>query len=374
MKKSGFTVLAALLCAGLALSACKGGGKSDDAYIAKEIFQLIPREDLPDYCRHLQENEMVETSEFNPTFYAAYVEGHMVEEMDSGFYGYLQLKCYPLKSGGWRAYWVSYGGYDGLCGFDQSGAYNYVNGKLSKEDIWILPFPSAYDLISQDLAESLENAGMYYTIDEPHPNYLYAFGNGLEDVDDDMLTVSLDLDYLTYGEEEPSISGEALELFYRWNGERLVKLDEDALDEVQMRALGMMMGFKPEEFHVENAGFKVFDPDEEEDGWSNGQDTYYNYVQTYPVGDDNGVTTSWKVLNYELGSRELKVYDFDGMRLKPGSDPIAEIWGHVRAEHGDAFIWLSETGVDFCEPRGEVVDHSFAEYNWYSDGFKPSQP
>ena len=137
-------MLAALLCAGLALSACKGGGKSDDAYIAKEIFQLIPREDLPDYCRHLQENEMVESSEFNPTFYAAYVEGHMVEGMDSGFYGYLHLKCYPLKSGGWRAYWVTYGGYDGLCGFDQSGAYNYVNGKLTKEDVWILPFLSAW--------------------------------------------------------------------------------------------------------------------------------------------------------------------------------------------------------------------------------------
>lgn len=372
MKRISIFALAALLCCGLALTACKGGNKADSAddYIAKTIFDLIPKEDLPDYCRHLQTNDDTESSEFNPTFFAGYVEGHMVEGMDSGFYGYLQLKCYPLKDGGWRAYWASYGGYDGLCGFDRSGAYNYVNGKLTPEETWILPFPSAYELISQDLAESLEDAGEYYSIEDPHPNYVYAFGNGLEDVDDDMLIVSLDLDYLTYGEEgdEPSISGEALDLSYRWNGERLVRLDEDALDEVQMRAIGLMMGFKPEAFHVENGGFKTFDPKEEGEG---GQDVYYNYVQTYPVTDDLGMTTAWKVLNYELGTRELTAYDFDGMRLVRSKDPVIEAWNKVRESHGDAFIWLYETGLTFCEPRGDYADYGFAEYNYEDNAFTP---
>jgi len=372
MKRISIFALAALLCCGLALTACKGGNKADSAddYIAKTIFDLIPKEDLPDYCRHLQTNDDTESSEFNPSFFSGYVEGHMVEGMDAGFYGYLQLKCYPLKDGGWRAYWAAYGGYDGLCGFDRSGAYNYVNGKLTPEETWILPFPSAYELISQDLADSLEDAGEYDSIENPHPNYVYAFGNGLEDVDDDMLIVSLDLDYLTYGEEgdEPSISGEALDLSYRWNGERLVRLDEDALDEVQMRAIGLMMGFKPEEFHVENGGFKTFDPEEEGEG---GQDVYYNYVQTYPVTDDLGMTTAWKVLNYELGTRELTAYDFDGMRLVRSKDPVIEAWNKVRESHGDAFIWLYETGLTFCEPRGDYADYGFAEYNYEDNAFTP---
>lgn len=382
MKRISIFALVALLGCGLALTACKGGGNGNgnaaqkgasdkDAYIAKTIFDLIPKEDLPDYCRHLQANEDSESSEFNPTFFSGYVEGHMVEGMDPGFYGYLQLKCYPLKSGGWRAYWASYGGYDGLCGFDRSGAYNYVDGELSKEEIWILPFPSAYEMISQDLAESLEEAGVYYELDDPHPNYSYAFGNGLEDVDNDMLVVSLDLDYLTYGEEseEPSVSGEAFDLSYRWNGERLVKLDEDALDEVQMRAIGLMLGFQPEEFHVENGGFMTFDPEEESD---NGQDNYYNYVQTYPVTDDNGIATRWKVLNYELGTRELSSYDFDGTRLTPGRDPIAEAWNKIKDSHDEAFVWLSEDGVNFCEPRGDVADFAFAEYRYSDNAFLPA--
>ena len=371
--------LTALLCAGLALTACKGGGNTaaaatGDDYIAKTIFDLIPKEDLPDYCAHAEqidysEYDPADVPAYDPTFFAGNVEGHMYEDMDSGFYGYVNVKCYPLESGGWRAYWVAYGGYDGLCGFDRSGAYNYVNGKLTPEETWILPFPSAYEMISQDLAESLEDAGEYYGIEDPHPNYVYAFGNGLEDVDDDMLIVSLDLDYLTCGEEgdEPSISGEALDLSYRWNGERLVRLDEDALDEVQMRAIGLMMGFKPEEFHVENGGFKTFDPEEEGEG---GQDVFYNYVQTYPVTDDLGMATAWKVLNYELGTRELTVHDFDGMRLVRSKDAITETWNKVRESHGDAFIWLYETGMTFCEPRGDYAEYGFAEYDWSDNAFR----
>ena len=47
MKKISMIALAALLCAGLAMTACKGGGQGA-GNAAKTIFDLIPKEDLPD--------------------------------------------------------------------------------------------------------------------------------------------------------------------------------------------------------------------------------------------------------------------------------------------------------------------------------------
>ena len=370
MKKLNLIALAVLFCAGLALTACKGGNKADSAddYIAKTIFDLIPREDLPDYCAHVQQIDYsdydpADVPAFDPTFFAGNVEGHMVEGMDSGFYGYVNVKCYPLEGGGWRAYWAAYGGYDGLCGFDRSGAYNYVNGKLTKEEIWLLPTPNREDLLSADLIDALKDSGEWEYM---RPNYSYTFGSG----EDGLLSVSLDVDYLFYPEEgsDAAYPGMALDVDYGWNGQRLVRLDEDALDEVQMRAIGLMMGFKPEAFHVENGGFKTFDPEEEGEG---GQDVYYNYVQTYPVTDGLGMATAWKVLNYELGTRELTAYDFDGMRLVRSKDPVIEAWNKVRESHGDAFIWLYETGMTFCEPRGDYADYGFAEYNYEDNAFTP---
>jgi len=373
MKRISIFALVALLGCGLALTACKGGGNGNaaqkgasdkDAYIAKTIFDLIPKEDLPDYCRHLQTDEDSESSEFNPTFFSGYVEGHMVEGMDPGFYGYVNVKCYPLEGGGWRAYWAAYGGYDGLCGFDRSGAYNYVNGKLTKEEIWLLPTPNREDLLSAELIDALKDSGEWEYM---RPNYSYPFGSG----EDGLLSVSLDVDYLFYPEEgsDAAYPGMALDVDYDWNGQRLVRQDFDGLDEVQMRAIGLMLGFRPEEFHVENGGFMTFDPEEESD---NGQDNYYNYVQTYPVTDDNGIATRWKVLNYELGTRELTSYDFDGTRLTPGRDPIAEAWNKIKDSHDEAFVWLSEDGVNFCEPRGDVADFAFAEYRYSDNAFLPA--
>ena len=120
MKGFRYFALAALLCSGLVLVACKGGNKGagtavpdaasagKDDYIARTIFELIPKEDLPDYCAHVEEMDWsqydpADVPEFDPTFFSGNVEGHNVEGMDSGFYGYVNVKCYPLKGGGWRA-------------------------------------------------------------------------------------------------------------------------------------------------------------------------------------------------------------------------------------------------------------------------------
>ena len=103
MKKLSLIAMAAL-CFGLALTACKGGEKkAADNYIAKTIFELIPKEDLPDYCAHVEQMDYSlydpeDVPEFDPTFFTGNVEGHNVEGMDTGFYGYINVKCYPLRT------------------------------------------------------------------------------------------------------------------------------------------------------------------------------------------------------------------------------------------------------------------------------------
>ena len=381
MKRISFFALAALLCAGLTATACKGASAGTTAraaepdYIAKTIFEFIPKADLPDYCAHAQQTDYslydpADVPAFDPTFFAGNVEGSQVEGMDGGFYGYINVKCYPLKDGGWRAYWVAYGGYDGLCGYDRSGAYNYVDGKLTKEEIWLLPTPPVDEMLSADLRDQLIESGDYGTLSDPHPNYSYSFGSG----EDGVLSVNLDVDYLFYAEEGPdgSYTGTTFDIDYGWTGERLTRQDFDALDDVQMNGIIKILGFNdPETYYIEDGGFKVFDP--EEDEWT-GRTTYYNYVQTYAELDELGMASSWKVFNYDLASRELKVYDFDGTHLTPSKHMIVDDWNATKANEPDAFVWLSPVVVRFCAPRGDVVDEPIATYNYDSscDGlFEP---
>ena len=376
MKKISMIALAALLCAGLALTACKGGAgngaKDQKDYIAWTIYELIPKEELPDYCWELEQEDWsnydpADVPEFDPTFFASGVEGHMLDDMDNGFYGRFTLKCYPLKDGGWRAYWVAYGGYDGLCGYNESGAYNYVDGELTREDTWILPAPHKDDLIDDTLMHELMQRNEYEYLDEPHLNYDYQFASG----EDGLLTVTLDLDYLTYYDEsdDPGFNGEVLDVDYKWNGERLVRLDSDGLDEIQMRAIAMQLGFDdPEEYEVDSyGGIKVRDPEEDE---YTGRITYYYYIQTYPVLDDNDVTVAWKVVSYGLGRRLLSVYDFDGTTLTPadGGKLVAD-WEKFKPNEPEAFVWLYAAGADFVGPEGEVVDNTFEEYLYDNGDF-----
>ena len=373
MKKLSLIALAALLCSGLALTACKGGEKkAADDYIAKTIFDLIPKEDLPDFCAHAEQTDYsdydpADVPAFDPTFFTANVEGHMVEGMDAGFYGYINVKCYPLKDGGWRAYWAAYGGYDGLCGFDRSGAYNYVNGKLTKEEYWLLPTPKKEDMLTADLVDALIESGEWNYMGN---NYSYTFGSG----EDGVLTVTLDVDYLFYPEEgsDAAYPGSTLDVDYGWNGEHFVRQDFDDLDDVQMNALPRLMGFTdPATYCIEDHGFQVFDP--EEDEWT-GRTTYYNYVQAYAELDELEMATSWKVFNYDLASRELKVYDFDGNRLTPTTHMIVDDWNATKDDEPEAFVWLSPVVIRFCAPREDIVDYPIATYNYdsYCEGlFEP---
>lgn len=369
--------LAALLCSGLVLAACKGGNKgagtaAPDAasvekgdYIARTIFELIPKEDLPDYCRYVEEMDWsnydpADVPEFDPTFFSGSVEGYRVEGMDSGFYGRFNLKCYPLKDGGWRAYWAAYGGYDGLCGFDRSGACNYVDGKLTKEEIWLLPTPDKIDLVSADLFDGLVESGEWDYIGDPQPNYDYRFASG----EDGLLSVSMDLDYLFYAEEDSDMaySGETLDVDYAWNGERLVRQDFDGLDDVQMRALALMLGFDdPETCTVGDGEITVADPEEDD---YRGRTNYYNFVQTYAELDELGMATAWKVFSYEVGMRELKVYDFDGYNLKPAGHMIVDDWNSTKEKEDYAEVFMTPDVIRFFAPRGEVVDYTLAGYTY----------
>ena len=362
MKKITLFALAALFCAGLALTACKGGGQTEaaDEYIAKTIFELIPKEDLPDYCQYAQpidyeDYDPADVPSFDPTFFSGNVEGHMVEGMDSGFYGYVNVKCYPLKDGGWRAYWAAYGGYDGLCGFDRSGAYNYVKGKLTKEEVWLLPTPDKEDLLSADLIDALKDSGEWEYM---RPNYSYTFGSG----EDGLLSVTLDVDYLFYAEEgsDAAYPGMALDVDYGWNGQRLVRQDFDALDDVQMRAIVKMLGFNPESVVAEDGGFDIIDPEEEEEARTN----YYHHVRIYPELDDLGMATAWKIFDYEVGPRELKAYDFDGFNLKPAKHMIVDDWNAIKDKDENAGIWMSDVAIRFYTDSEDGFDYPLGGYTY----------
>ena len=369
MKKLSFFALAVLLCSGLALTACKGGNKGTATaadrkdFIAKTIFDLIPKEDLPDYCAHVEQIDYSDydpedVPAYDPTFYAGFVEGHNVEGMDTGFYGYVNVKCYPLKDGGWRAYWAAYGGYDGLCGFDRSGAYNYVNGKLTKEEVWLLPTPDKTDLVDAELFDQLVESGEWDYIDYPHANYNYAFGSG----EDGLLTVSLDLDYLFYPEEgsDGAYSGEGLEVDYGWTGNRLSRQDFDALDDVQMNAIVKMLGFRPEQVVNEDGGFDIIDPEEEEEARTN----YYHHVRIYQELDEMGMPCNWKIFDYEVGMRELKAYDFDGYNLKPAKHMIVDDWNATKAKDDNADIWMTSVAIRFFTVDAEEFDHPLGGYTY----------
>lgn len=361
MKKLSLIALAVLFCAGLALTACKGGSKTADAaddYIAKTIFDLIPREDLPDYCAHVQQTDYsdydpADVPAFDPTFFAGNVEGHMVEGMDPGFYGYVNVKCYPLEGGGWRAYWAAYGGYDGLCGFDRSGAYNYVKGKLTKEEIWLLPTPDKEDLLSADLIDALKDSGEWEYM---RPNYSYTFGSG----EDGLLSVTLDVDYLFYAEEgsDAAYPGMALDVDYGWNGQRLVRQDFDDLDDVQMRAIALMLGVNPEEVEKTYHGF----------------DSDNVFMRIYAEYDELGFPSSWLVFSYTMDTRDLKVYSFDGNKLEPTEHMIVKDWNALKAENETAGVWMSTEAIRFFGVGEDEFDFPLGGYTYDSscDGlFEP---
>ena len=230
-----FRWMLCLAAAGLLLTACDknknqvpapvapGAEVIPTQDIALEIYNLIPKEDLPDYCRALQRDTTEDAAEsFNPLCFSDSVQGYEID-MDPGLYGYFTLQCYPLETGGWRAYWVSYAGFDGLCGYDRSGAYNYVDGKLTPETTGLLPCPDAMQLM--DYSKSNVDLEEIRAIAE-QPNYQYSFG-------DKGVGVSLDLDYLTYGEEymdedEERVIVPTVETWdYVWNGKDFVRVDAE---------------------------------------------------------------------------------------------------------------------------------------------------
>jgi hypothetical protein len=100
--------------------------------IALEVYELIPKDDLPFFCLQTKRDTAQDANAepFNPLSFNPSVQGSEIGE-DPGLYGVLNLHCYPLENGGWRAYWAAYGGMDGLCGFWDAKAYNYVDGKLT---------------------------------------------------------------------------------------------------------------------------------------------------------------------------------------------------------------------------------------------------
>ena len=111
---------------------------------------------------------------------------------------------------------------DGLCGFYQGGAYNYVDGELTRETEHLLPAPKAEAFLGEALKKELRSAGLYKEVvySDFDPNYTYIF-------DAEGLGLTLDLDYLMYGEEEeePAITASPELLSYHWDGLQLVPVE-----------------------------------------------------------------------------------------------------------------------------------------------------
>ena len=208
------TVFLAALCLLAACDKQKKQSQGPNHDIAMEIFQLIPKSDLPDYCVKMGRNAEQDSTygvPFDPRGFSSSVQGSEID-LDGGLFASLVFHCYPLSTGGWRAYWVTYAGFDGLCGYDHSGAYNYVDGELTPEPDWTLPCPPATELI--DYAHwDYDEAEKSFIAERP--NYLYTFY-------DDHVDVTIDLDYLTYGlegdaDDLPDLPAVAIRT-YTWNG------------------------------------------------------------------------------------------------------------------------------------------------------------
>ena len=160
-----------------------------------------------------------------------------------------------------------------------------------------------------------------------NPNYSYVFSNNL-------LEVSLDLDYLTYGEEYLEDEAERLVLptvetrSYAWNGTRLIRVDADGqpvtdvLDEVDMKIIAKALD-APDNLDFSPNCFTHFSFE----GYGAGDELT---VRAYPKDDG-----SWRVVVHESGNGNVDTYDYwDGHLIPVKKDPFCDLLGE--------FMWANE--------------------------------
>jgi len=323
--------------------------------IALEVYELIPKDDLPFFCLQMKRDTLQDANAepFNPLSFNPSVQGFEIGE-DPGLYGVLNLHCYPLENGGWRAYWAAYGGMDGLCGFWDTKAYNYVDGKLSPEKQWVLPCPDARAML--DISEStVEMAEINEIVAKP--NYSYTFS-------DNRLEVTIDLDYLTYGEEYLEDDAERLVLpavetwYYAWNGARFVRVDQDGepiaglLDDVDMKIIARALE-APEELDFTPNCFKHLNFE----GVGAGDELT---VRAYPKNDG-----SWRVVKHESGNGNIDMFDYkDGKLTAVEKDPFYQLLGEFMWANDGAHIELVNDAVSVNQVNQIGHEENLAYFRW----------
>lgn len=328
--------------------------------IALEVYELIPKDDLPSFCRQMKRDTTQDAGAepFNPLSFNSSVQGFEIGE-DPGLFGVLNLHCYPLETGGWRAYWAAYGGMDGLCGFWGAQAYNYVDGKLTPEKQWVLPCPDAREML--DLSETTVDMAEINEI-VARPNYSYTFY-------DDRLEVTVDLDYLTYGEEYLEDDAERLVLpavetwYYTWNGTRFVRVDQDGkpiaglMDDVDLKIIAKALE-APENLDFMPNCFTHFNFE----GVGAGDELT---VRAYPKDDG-----SWRVVKYESGNGNVEMFDYkDGKLTAVEKDPFYQLLGEFMWANDGAYIELvnDAVSVNRVDPIGN--EDNLAYFRWNGKSF-----
>jgi len=132
-------------------------------------------------------------------------------------------------------------------------------------------------------------------------------------------------------------------------------------DETRLQTIALELGFdNPDDVIYTEGGFDIIDAEEEEGPQIN----YYHHVRAYAELDELDRAIGWLVFSYDVGSRELKVYDFDGAKLKPGTHMIVDDWKQTRADEDYAEVFLSPDVVEFIAPVGDSPDYPVATYTY----------
>ena len=328
--------------------------------IALEVYERISKDDLPFFCKQMKRDttEDANAEPFNPLSFNPSVQGSEIGE-DPGLYGYLNLHCYPLTTGGWRAYWAAYGGMDGLCGFWDAKAYNYLDGELTPETKWVLPCPDAREMMDWSKS-TVEMAEINEIIERP--NYSYTFYN-------DLLEVTIDLDYLTYGEEYLEDEAERLVLptvetwSYAWNGTRFIRVDEDGqpvaglLDDVDLKIIAKALE-APDELDFTPNGFTHFSFE--------GYGAYDELtVRAYPKEEG-----SWRVVRHESGNGNIDMYDYkDGALVHIEKDPFYQLLGEFMWANEGAYIDLVKDAVSVNRVDPTGTEENLAYFRWNGKSF-----
>ena len=364
--KSKLLLFSLLALAVLGLSGCgnKGSKESSAAAapaqgepvrdIAMEVYERIPTADLPGFVAaavHGREIDSLNDESFNPLVFEAEIDAAAAGE-DPGFNASYVLYCYPLQTGGWRAYWVAYSGMEGPTGYTAAGAYNYVDGVLTPEETWTLPYPPVWRLMNY-VHSTLPTQALYEIAESP--NYFFDFS-------DRGVGVTLDLDYLTYDEDggEMVILPEVETWSYSWNGFRFVRQDGQGnalageIDYVDLYAIARALDLYLPALDWEINGFSQTE-----------DDRTILAVRAYPCKDG-----SWKIVSADQ-KNVVNFYDYrDGVLTPVPRGPINDLLGDIFWANEGCYVDLTEEGIRIARLDENGTEDVFTLIRWDGDVFE----